>query len=169
MKIYLVGMPGSGKSALGRALAKTLNLPFMDTDEELTKKYNKTPEEIILDQGEIVLREAERELLNQVLKEEDLLVATGGGFPIFNEIMDRLNENGLTIYLSYTYETLWSRLEESYDRPLIGSKEDLKKVLEKRSLIYNKATLLFRGKEEFLDNVLALESLILSLVKIGEI
>ncbi len=165
MNIYLVGMPGSGKTALGRALANKFSLTFMDTDEEVSRLHGMTPEDMILAHGENELREAELGILDEVLKTEGLLVATGGGFPVFNHIMDRLNENGLTVYLSYDLETLWLRLQESHGRPLAKNEKELQKLLEKRISIYNKATLVYRGKRDFTDNLEHMESLIDSFLK----
>lgn len=152
MNIYLVGMPGSGKTEMGKKLAKELNLRFRDTDEEVTRLFSKTPEELIVSEGERALREAEKKVLEKILRSENLLVATGGGFPVFNQIMDRLNEEGLTVYLSYGVETLWMRLKESHVRPLAQTKEDLEELLNQRKSVYEKAKIIYTGGEYLGEN-----------------
>ncbi len=153
MNIYLVGMPGSGKTALGKGLAKKLGFTFMDTDEEVTKIFGKTPEELILNEGEGALRDAEKIVLEKILEEDNLLVATGGGFPIFNQIMDRLNEHGLTIYLSYNATALWRRLMQSHSRPLAKSERELSFLLKRRKPIYEKASIIYKGSKGYKENV----------------
>lgn len=160
MNIYLVGMSGSGKSALGKALAKKRAMRFIDTDFEITKYYGKTPEEIILSEGELALRQAETKILQMITKEDDLLVATGGGFPIFNKNMETLNNHGFTIYLSFPPYVLWSRLQRSHHRPLVKSKAQLYQLLKQRKFIYEQAHIVYEGKRGFETNLLALDVLI---------
>jgi|LFRM01.1.fsa_nt_gb shikimate kinase len=153
-------MSGSGKSALGRALAKKLNMDFMDTDFEISKRYGKSPEAIIENEGEDALRQAELAILERIQIKDNLLVATGGGFPIFNDIMNTLNKTGVTIYLSYTPELLWKRLQRSHKRPLIKTKRDLEKLLKERQEIYEQARIVYPGKFGFNANLQEMDQII---------
>lgn len=131
MNIFLVGMAGSGKTELGKALAIKLNYKFLDTDEEVERLCGKTPAQLITDEGEQALREIEEKIFKTRLHKQGLFVATGGGFPLFHNIMDQLNEKGLTIYLSYDVDVLWQRLQKSHQRPLSQTKEQVSVLLEK--------------------------------------
>lgn len=160
MNIYLVGMSGSGKSALGRALAKKLNMVFLDTDFEISKRYGKSPEAMIENEGEAALRQAELGILERIQNKDNLLVATGGGFPIFNNIMDTLNETGVTIYLSYSPKMLWKRLQKSHKRPLVKTKKDVENLLKERQDIYEQAEIIYPGKYKFHANLQAMGKII---------
>ena len=138
--IYLVGMPGCGKSTIGKELAKKMELDFLDTDEEIKRIYGRTPEQIIEEEGEGRLRVLESEFLNQMIESKNIVVSTGGGLPIFNENMSKLNRVGVTVYLKCTAELLWERLRNDRKRPLSRTYEEVKSMLEKRESIYLKAS-----------------------------
>lgn len=138
--IFLVGMPGSGKSTIGKELAKKIGCAFIDTDEEIHRIYGKTPEQIIEEDGEKRLRVLELELLNTILNVKNVVVSTGGGLPIFNENMSKLNTAGITVYLTSSADTLWNRLRNDRTRPLSRTYEEVKSMLEKRESIYLKAS-----------------------------
>lgn len=165
MNIFLIGMSGSGKSALGRALAKKQNMDFMDTDFEIFKRFRKTPEAMIKSEGENALRQAELGILESIRNKDGLLVATGGGFPIFNDNISKLNQLGITIYLAYSPNLLWKRLQRSHKRPLINTKKDVEELLRERQKIYEKATVVYHGKYGFKSNFHGLNQIISTLSK----
>lgn len=151
--IYIVRMPGSGKSTLGKLIATLLNRDFLDTDEEIARKFRKTPEQIISLQGEEKFREMEKNLLEKILKASGLIVSTGGGFPVFNENMKSLNDHGVTVYLQYDAETLWKRLEHDRVRPLSSSRESTEKLLVARESIYRQAKIIIEADEDMERNI----------------
>ena len=126
MKIYLIGMPGSGKSTLGKQLASALDLPFFDLDKEIEKREGRAIPEIFAQSGEEHFRLVESAILREFAGNVDSFVlATGGGAPCFFENMEVLNASGITVYLKVTISTLIHRLRHSKDRPLLNSDADL--------------------------------------------
>ncbi len=152
--IYFVGMPGSGKSTLGRHIAAKLHRDFLDTDEEIAQQVGLTPEQIITLQGEEKFRRMEKNLLEKLLNMSGLVVSTGGGFPVFNENMKYLNDHGITVYLRYNVKTLWSRLHNDRIRPLSSSAESTAELLASRESIYRKAQIIIDGESNLDQNIL---------------
>ena len=92
MNIFLVGPMGSGKSSLGKKLAKSLDKKFIDTDKEIEKKENKTINEIFENNGEKYFREKEKEFLKSIPNSLNMVIATGGGIITDQENREKLNE-----------------------------------------------------------------------------
>lgn len=106
--IILVGMPGCGKSTVGRALAEITGRRFYDTDEEITKAIGRGPGEIIKEDGEAALREIESEVLARLTRESSLVIATGGGAVIKRENRRRMRENGTVVFIERPLDELSS-------------------------------------------------------------
>lgn len=152
MNIILIGMPGSGKSTLGRVLATKLQYQFVDVDERIEAYENKTIASIFAEHGEDYFRALEREVLNIILKEPHAVIATGGGAPCFYDNMEQIRKNGISIYLQVSQAALLSRLQAGIDkRPMLSQKsdEDLKTFLlaklAERSPFYEQAAYIFEG------------------------
>lgn len=160
MRIFIVGMPGSGKTTLGRLLAAATGVRAVDTDRLITEKYGKTPSRIITEEGEKTFRELEREILDEVLKMDDLIISTGGGFPIFGGNMDRMLEDSQVIYIKTSIDVLWKRLKHDKTRPLSNSHEKLRKLYSERKPFYEKAGIIIDGSLDSRSNLArALEKL----------
>lgn len=132
MRIYLIGMPGTGKSTVGKALALKLNYQFIDLDAYIEEKTYSFIDQIINQYGEHTFRAIETECLNEI-KNDKVVIATGGGI-----VMDKQNKvlmKGIKIYLDTPLETIKKRLENSYQRPLL-LKETLESLFDKRFLKY---------------------------------
>jgi len=149
--IFLLGLPASGKSTLGKALAQELERPFIDTDQMIEQQQQMTISRIFEDYGEVAFRQLECQLLDN-LPSEFTVVATGGGLPCFGSNMDSLKQSGVTIYLEVPEEILVQRLKgETSKRPLLQNKSDeellqtLRQHLEKRKPYYRRADLIFSG------------------------
>ena len=144
MKVFLIGYMASGKSTLGKALAKALALPFIDLDVEIERTEGASISEIVDSKGELHFRKIESGVLNELLEQNDTGVfALGGGTPVFYNHMELLNEIGETIFLDVPVGELAKRLEGDLKRPLIQNKEDVaefvaKHMFERRSY-YSKA------------------------------
>ncbi|MDX9748612.1 MAG: shikimate kinase [Paludibacter sp.] len=155
-RIFLVGYMGSGKSAMGRLLAKRFNFSFVDLDHYIEGKYHKTIAQLFQDEGEATFREKEKSCLREVGEFENTVIATGGGAPCFFDSMEYMNRQGLTIYLRLQPEQLVDRLQKGKAgvRPLINGKspEDLlvfiRSMLEKRSAFYEMAQRIIEGNDE---------------------
>ena len=118
MNIFLVGPMGSGKSSLGKKLAKSLDKKFIDTDKEIEKKEDKTINEIFENNGEKYFREKEKEFLKSIPNSLNMVIATGGGIVTDQENREKLKENRV-IFLNASVERQSKRTSRSDKRPLL--------------------------------------------------
>ena len=149
-RIFLIGYMGAGKTTLGRALAKDMNIQFIDMDSYIETRFCKTISKIFAEKGEDGFREIERRILHEVGDFEDVIISTGGGTPCFFDNVEYMNRQGTTVFLDVPEERLFIRLSIARNnRPLIKEKndEDLKSFiteqLEKRRPHYEKAQFRF--------------------------
>ena len=154
MKIFLIGMPGSGKTTLGKQLAGRLALEFVDLDEEIQKEAGNSVQDIFSQQGEDEFRRLESSLLNQwCSSSRNFVMATGGGAPVFFHGIDIINNAGFSVFLDVSVDEILRRLAMQDDRPLLHStnerekKNKLMALLEKRQPVYRKAALIYRGTD----------------------
>lgn len=151
--IYLIGMPGSGKSSIGEKLSLMLDRTFVDTDKKVLEVWGRTPEEIILEEGEGKLREREHEVLLKLIGKDGLIVSTGGGLPIFGDNMALMKENGIVIYIRQEPKALWKRLEKQRRRPLSDTLVKTEELYGRRRDIYEEAHIVFEAEEDFRKNL----------------
>jgi len=151
---------GSGKSTVGKKLAKKLKLSFVDMDEYIETYCKKTVAEIFEQEGEDKFREVENTCLKSLINEKDVVISTGGGTPCFYNNMELMNSNGVTVYLKMSVEGLVSRLIKAKNkRPLIKdmSESDLKVFvatnLENREPYYSQAQYKVKAKDLDLDEL----------------
>jgi shikimate kinase len=140
--IFLVGMPGSGKTTVGRLLAEELNLDFIDLDAEIISSQGKSIAEIFSVEGEELFRKIESEtLINTINNETPFVMAAGGGTPCFLDGMQKMNDAGTTIYLDTPIDLLLSRTKRKQHRPLLSENhtEKLKELLKTRKNCYSHA------------------------------
>jgi shikimate kinase len=135
--IFLIGMPSSGKSTLGRQLAKRLDYQFVDTDDLIENQEIATVSDIFKYKGEEYFRLVESKILKGIEANQKLIVATGGGMPCFHNGIAFIKANGTSIFLNVPPEDLLKRIQKSdvNNRPLINkttSQEDLLESLKKR-------------------------------------
>lgn len=123
MKIILTGYMGSGKTAVGKALAAQMNLPFLDLDEEISQREKKTIPQIFKDSGEIFFRRRETEVLEELLEQdEDFVLSLGGGTPCYGKNLQKIKDTPQlrSVYLKTGLHQLKNRLlKEKDQRPLI--------------------------------------------------
>tara|TARA_B110000305_G_C19355528_1_gene596587 strand:- start:752 stop:1219 length:468 start_codon:yes stop_codon:yes gene_type:complete len=132
-------MMGSGKSTVGRYLAKELNYHFLDTDQLIEKKENRTIEAIFKDSGESYFRNIERNIINQ-FENKTCIYSTGGGLPIHNRNIDKLKEIGKVVYLkTSTVELLNNRIKNNSSRPKFQDSLSFENLLRQREPIYLEA------------------------------
>ena len=160
MKIFLIGYMGSGKSTAGKKLASKLGMDFNDLDEHIESETGETIEQIFDLKGEDVFREMEHNALKSFLEKDNLILSAGGGTPCFFGNMELMNQNGVTIYLKMSADSLASRLVNAKKkRPLIRdmSEFDLKKFitanLEKREPFYLQSHYKVKGKNLDVDEL----------------
>lgn len=160
MKIFLIGMPGAGKSTLGKELAEKLVLPFIDLDKQIETQEKTTIQELFRERGEEYFREVEAQQLREVsTRQHSFIMATGGGSPCFHQSLDFMKEQGIVIFMDVQAEVIQERVKKSSDRPLLSleSDEELKQRLEnlraKRLSFYEQAHLRFSGDDLRADTV----------------
>lgn len=152
MKIYFIGMPGSGKSTLGRPVAEILGLPFIDLDTQIEERERKSIKDIFITQGEDYFRQTESQLLREWAgSEKSFVMATGGGAPCFYGGIDVINETGISIFLDVPVEELLRRVSKNQDRPLLTAKDvdeqesRIRTLFEKRIATYNQAKIILKN------------------------
>ncbi|MBD2704960.1 shikimate kinase [Spirosoma sp. BT702] len=135
--IFLIGMPSSGKSTLGKRIADTLHYRFLDTDKLIVRDEGRSIADIFAQSGEAYFREAERRLLRTIRPGGNVVVSTGGGMPCFHDNMAYINATGVSIFLDVPVDVLVRRIlaHAQDDRPLNNpSDPNLQMVLEQRYL-----------------------------------
>ena len=136
MNIYLIGMMGSGKSTVGKTLSEKMHKPFIDLDSEIEKGTGKNISEIFDTDGEEQFRKMETKQLKQY---SESIVACGGGIVLKDENREFINENGIAILLLATMGELTQRLSNSGNRPLLAddnTEEALTKLWMERQIDY---------------------------------
>lgn len=124
-RIFLIGFMGSGKSTHGSILARKIGYTFMDMDRLIEETAEMTIPSIFKEHGEEVFRKWEHDILVELCKRDRLVIATGGGVPCHGEMMQIMNEHGITIYIQLPPEALKDRLLHSRtERPLIEGKSE---------------------------------------------
>jgi shikimate kinase len=121
MKVFLVGMPGSGKSTLGKQLSRLLDHTFIDLDHEIEGLIRMPISELFRQQGETYFRELERDTLDRIIHQHTgFVLATGGGTPCFYDNMQSMNDAGTTVFLDIPTAHIIGRMSKKgmADRPL---------------------------------------------------
>jgi len=131
--IVLVGMPGSGKSAVGRRLAARLDLPFLDAGKPIT--------DIFKEHGEAYFREGERKVIARLLRTGPQVLATGGGAFMMAETRDCIRQSGISVWLKAELALLLRRVLRRNNRPLLAKDPEgaMRQLMEARYPIYAKA------------------------------
>lgn len=152
MKIFLIGMMGTGKTYWCKKLAKKLKVGGYDLDFLIESHEEKTIAEIFADEGEAYFRRAETKILHWFKEKKSFVLATGGGTPCFHENMQWMNEQGITVWIDEPVEVLVARLQpEKEHRPLIKNLSDaelkqfLTDKLVQRFPFYHQATYHLQG------------------------
>ena len=145
-RIFIIGYMGAGKTTVGKALAKELNIEFYDLAWYIEARMRKTVKQIFDEQGEEGFRRIEKNMLHEVGEFENVIVSCGGGTPCFFDNMEFMNQQGETVYLKATPEVLYGHLKMGKTvRPLLLNKTQeevqvfIKEQLQKRESFYKKA------------------------------
>ena len=142
-KVFLVGMPGSGKSRMAKFISSVTDLSYKDLDDEIERTEGKSIKEIFKNHGETYFRNKETEILKNIIeKDKNLIIATGGGTPCFNHNIDLINKSGLSIFLNTSLDIIVERISRKNKRPLFKNKdveETVKKMFQERIKFYSKS------------------------------
>jgi len=128
--IALIGMPGSGKSSVGRQLARRLNWAFADTDAEIERQIGCSIRAYFEQQGEVAFRDVEQTLLARLIEGDRTVLATGGGVVLREANRRLLASRAEVVYLRSTPEELMRRLRRDTHRPLLQVSDPMRKLRE---------------------------------------
>lgn len=143
--IVLMGFMGSGKSSVGRMLAKRLQRPLIDTDHKIEKDYGKKIPEIFAEHGEEGFRKIEQDVISEVGRMEGIIISTGGGSVLRKANVDALRQNGILITLTASPEVIIERVSRKKNRPLLNRPdrdEFIRKLMAERKPFYDVADLI---------------------------
>ena len=129
--VALVGMMGSGKSAVGKVIASVINVPFVDADVEIERAAKLSIPEIFERHGEKFFREKEDQVIKRLLQAVPCILATGGGAFVNKKIRKSIDRHGVSVWLNADLTTLWNRVKHKKTRPLLRTnnpKETLKDI-----------------------------------------
>lgn len=142
--IVMIGMMGAGKTAVGRALANRLNVPFLDSDAEIVEAANMSIAEIFARDGEAFFRAKETQVIRRLLETERCVLSTGGGAYLSGTNREMISEKGVAVWLNADLELLWTRVRHKDTRPLLRTADPyatLQGLYDQRVPLYAKADL----------------------------
>ncbi|MBO0929478.1 shikimate kinase [Fibrella aquatilis] len=156
--IFLIGMPSSGKTTLGKRLARELHYHFTDTDRVIQREEGLTVAQLFEKFGEDHFRELEARVLRTIKPGANLVVATGGGMPIYHDNMAYIKATGVSVFLDVPPEFIWERMllhaeqhpNEQAERPLFRANDtelltNLRLKYQSRLPIYQQADIIISG------------------------
>ena len=149
--IVLIGMPGAGKSTVGRLIAKDLMRTFVDTDMLITEREKMRPAEIISEKGESYFRNVETEIIKEISSRNGLVIATGGGAVLKPENVIYLKNNGVLFFIDRDI----SRIKPTSDRPLSNNDSKLKELYKVRYPIYTSCADFSIKSDDFISHTVA--------------
>lgn len=166
-KIFLIGLPGSGKTTLGKQLAALLKLPFVDLDRAIEGSAKKTVEEIFKASGEKGFRQLEAdELTIQCDQLDAFVMATGGGAPCFHDNLSLMKKEGLVIFLDVPPKTISDRVSaKNGNRPLLkhetpdSMKDRIEFLRSQRISFYKQANVTVSGSDITAEEILQVSGL----------
>jgi shikimate kinase len=148
--IVLVGMPGCGKSAIGRRLAPRLDLPFIDADEEIERAAGKSIKDIFAEHGEAYFRDGERRVIARLLASGPQVLATGGGAMMDTETRRNVKRAGISIWVKAELPVLLRRVAKRNNRPLFEGRDAetvMKELMEARNPVFATADVIVESRE----------------------
>jgi shikimate kinase len=140
--VALIGMMGAGKTAVGTQVAKSLGVPFLDSDEEIVRAANQTIAEIFERDGEPFFRARETEILARLLRGAPCVLSTGGGAFLAEANRAMIADQGVSVWLRADLDLLWQRVRHKSTRPLLRTaspRDTLRQIYEARVPVYSLA------------------------------
>ena len=160
--IVLVGMMGSGKSSIGKLLSKKIGLEFIDIDNLIEERENKSISDIFKINGEKYFRDLEESISIKKLKSENKVISLGGGGYINQKIRKQTQLGSITVWLNWKTSTLIDRIKDSKKRPVVTKLKisEIKSLIEERAKIYNSSDFKINcdklKKNEIVDTIISL-------------
>ena len=155
MNIVLIGFMGSGKTTVGKVLAKRQGLKFIDTDKAIENQQNITIKELFSNFGETHFRQMEKQTIDQLSGIKDCVIAVGGGAVMYHNNLDTLKSIGTTVFLDAPMKQILSNLKGKF-RPLVGTTIDedkLSELLNYRYPTYKKADLILNTENLNIEQI----------------
>ncbi len=143
--IVLIGLMGAGKSTVGHRLAEALGVPFKDSDHEIEQAAGCSISDLFAIYGEEIFRDLEQRVIRRLLKERNLVLATGGGSYIQPVIQEEVRKRAYTVWLRAELEILLERVSRRDSRPLLATgdkRKILSRLIKQRYPIYQQADLI---------------------------
>ena len=137
--IYLIGLMGAGKTTIGRQLAKSLQLPFYDSDKAIEEQTGVDIPTIFEYEGENGFRDREQNMIQELTKLDGIVLATGGGAILREENRKGLKENGFVVYLQCSVDKILQRTKRDTQRPLLNTenpRERIETLFSEREALY---------------------------------
>nr|WP_242500449.1 shikimate kinase [Tropicimonas sp. IMCC6043] len=150
--VVMVGMMGSGKTAVGTALAGRLGVPFRDSDAEIELAAQMTIAEIFERDGETFFRARESEVISRLMDGRPAVLSTGGGAFLAERNRQMIRERGVSVLLDADLELLWNRVRHKDSRPLLRTSDPratLERIYAARAPIYAKAELAVKVRPDY--------------------
>jgi shikimate kinase len=150
--VVLVGMMGAGKTAVGRALATRLGVPFLDSDHEIEVAAAHTIAEIFERDGEDFFRVKESQIISRLLVEQSGILSTGGGAFLAPQNRKEISDKGVSVWLDADLDLLWARVRHKDTRPLLRTPDPLARLTElydERMPIYRQANLSVKANKRY--------------------
>ena len=147
--VAMVGMMGAGKTAVGKALAAMLNVPFLDSDHEIERAANMTIAEIFARDGEPFFRDKETQVIGRLLDEAPCILSTGGGAFMSERNRSMMTDRGVSVWLDADLDLLWSRVRHKDTRPLLRGPDPLgalRRIYDDRVPVYAMADVQVRSE-----------------------
>ena len=140
--IYLIGFMGAGKSSIAQQLRRQLGYPVVEMDERIVKEQGMSINDIFAKYGEDAFRNMETALIQTLGKEDASIVSCGGGVVVRPQNVEYMKKSGIIVYLTATPETIYERVHNSTDRPILNGHmnvEYIAQLMEKRRVLYEGA------------------------------
>ena len=140
--IYLIGFMGAGKSTIARALVRELGFPLVEMDEQIVKEQGMSINDIFEKYGEDHFRDIETQLVDNLAEKKGVIVSCGGGVVVRPQNTKRMKESGRIVFLTATPETVYERVKNSSDRPILNGHMNVDYIaglMEKRRALYENA------------------------------
>jgi len=154
--LALVGMMGTGKSSVGAELARSLDLPFYDSDALIVEKLGMSVPKIFNHLGEEKFREEEEGIIAPLLDKGGCIIATGGGAVTTPSVLEIIKTKALSVWLKVDAETIFERVKDHEDRPLLKTHDPLqtiKDIADAREALYSQADICVEGGHESVEQM----------------
>lgn len=155
--LVLVGFMGTGKTAIGKQVARRLSLPFIDTDQKIEEQAGKTIPQIFAEEGETGFRNRESATIRSVVEGPTAVIATGGGTLLRSENLENLRKRGILICLTAHPEVILERVKHNPNRPLLANSDNLlqriTELLETRRPVYAQADFTIDTSHRDMDEI----------------